>query len=110
MGECPVVVTNENNRDAPADLVVLEIDLKELTQKQTSDILALDWYVPDAKIHQEFSGIVMVRWDKLNKIKKGTKPSAPADFGLDNLKAVMLVPNEFHCARLDFYTTFTQGK
>lgn len=83
----PTVVTNQNNKDAPADLVVLTVTPEELSVANQKAVLAIEWYQPDGTIYPNREGVIFVRWEQLQPIYKGD-PEAPADHGFDPLTAV----------------------
>jgi hypothetical protein len=104
----PITVTNENGRDAPPDLVVLDVLPDKISIPQRNKILDMDWYTPDPKLHEGFDDVVLVRWRPLNIIVPGHRPLAPAEVGLDNLKAVVLTETHKHQARTCVFYTQTE--
>lgn len=90
----PITVTNLGGEDAPPDLVVLTVQPPELTTYGVTSVLCMEWYAPDPAVHPVHKDTILVRWDDLQDHQK--TPEAPADHGLDNLKAVVKVaaPNQ----------------
>lgn len=87
----PPIVTNQDDKDAPADLVVLTLKPSEVYSHQRGLLLELDWYAPDPAAHPGEQATILVRWGPLRNHCYCT-PQAPADHGLDPLKAVEFVP------------------
>lgn len=83
----PTIVTNQNGKDAPADLVVLIVSPEELSPAKQKAVLGIDWYQPDINTYPNREGVIFVRWEQLQPLWKGD-PEAPADHGFDPLVAV----------------------
>ncbi len=98
------VVTNRNDQDAPADLVVLVVTPKELNSQKQEMLLGIDWYRPDPEFYPGREEIIFVQWEQLRPIWNAV-PEAPADYGFDPLSAVEYVDknlrfigeSKFHC-------------
>ena len=97
-------VTNRNDEDAPADLVVLTLKPEDIGIGAVDAILYIDWYAPDLNEHPAAGGVILVRWSELQPIWNAD-PQAPADHGLDPLRAVEYVDEGLRrAAKETFYT------